>query len=264
MRAHGGSEAYWKKRWESIDVDRGDYDPEKYPGRYAEEMISRVNGRLLEAGCGNGRVLISLHSRGYNISGFDFISAAVEKIKGRFPQIDVIPADVLKLPYEEKSFSGVMAFGLYHSLPPENIPQALQETGRVLKDDGLLIASIRADNVQNFINDIIENRKIGSRGRKSFHKVNLTVDEACSLFKRNGFFVERVEPIENMPILYKFRIFRAKEHKKFNETVARAEGYKLSAFGRALQDFLLRNFPSSFCNVFVVVARKSSNQEHNI
>lgn len=257
-RAHGGSQAYWNKRWQSIDVDRGDYNPEKYPGRYAEEVISRVDGRLLEAGCGNGRVLINLHNRGYNISGFDFISAAVEKIKSRFPEIDVISADILNLPYAENSFSGVMAFGLYHSLPPENIPQALKETHRVLQDDGLLIASIRADNIQNFINDFIENQKIGLRGKKSFHKVNLEFEEAAVLFEKSGFVIERIEPIENMPLLYKFRIFRAKTHKKFNETVARAEGYKLSNFGRTLQNYLLRNFPSSVCNVFVIVARKNS------
>ena len=40
-----------------------------------------------------------------------------------------------------------------------------------------------------------------------------------------------------MPFLYKFRIFRAKEHKDFNENRGRKEGYKFSKLGQMIQGF---------------------------
>jgi hypothetical protein len=62
--------------------------------------------------------------------------------------------------------------------------------------------------------------------------------------------------VENMPILYKFAIFRSSSHKKFDENIARAEGYCLSWLGQRLQNFLMRYFPDQFCNIYVLIANK--------
>jgi len=59
-----------------------------------------------------------------------------------------------------------------------------------------------------------------------------------------------------MPILYKFRLFRASSHKRFDENKARAEGYRLSFIGEFLQNSLMRFFPDQFCNIYVLIAHK--------
>jgi hypothetical protein len=63
--------------------------------------------------------------------------------------------------------------------------------------------------------------------------------------------------VENMPILYKFKIFREKKHKMFDENMARADGYRLSWFGRVIQNLFMLIFPRQFCNLYVLIARKS-------
>ena len=91
---------------------------------------------------------------------------------------------------------------------------------------------------------------------KEFHKMNLTRREVSALFERAGFVVESVVPVENMPILYKFAVFRARTHKVFNENRARVEGYRLSGLGQLLQDALMRFLPDQFCNIYVLIARR--------
>jgi hypothetical protein len=98
-----------------------------------------------------------------------------------------------------------------------------------------------------------QGKKAGSR---SFHKMNLTKSEYTALFTRAGFEIEFIGPVENMPILYKFEIFRAADHKRFDENKARAEGYRLSWAGQMFQNFLMRFFPDQFCNIYVLIARK--------
>jgi len=87
--------------------------------------------------------------------------------------------------------------------------------------------------------------------------MNLTRREFESLFTDAGFTIESVSPVENMPILYKFRMFRAGSHKDFDENRARAEGYRLSWLGQRLQNFLMRFFADQFCNIYVIIARKN-------
>ena len=76
------------------------------------------------------------------------------------------------------------------------------------------------------------------------------------ILENNGFKVEKIFNVQNMPFLYKFRFFRRYDHKDFNESIARREGYKLPFFGNLLQSFLIKFFPSSFCNVYLAIAKK--------
>ena len=87
--------------------------------------------------------------------------------------------------------------------------------------------------------------------------MNLTKKEFTNLFTKVGFNIEFIEPVENMPILYKFSFFRHKSHKKFNENLARKEGYKLSWYGLIIQKILMILMPYQFCNIYVLIARKS-------
>jgi hypothetical protein len=130
-----------------------------------------------------------------------------------------------------------------------------------MKKEALLCASFRADNLQNRINDFLadhKSRRTASQ-KKCFHKLNLRSDELSELFKQLGFVVEKVTPVENMPLFYKFKFFRFKTHRNFNESLGRKEGYKLNLIGKFLQGFLFKLFPHEFCNLYVLFARKSKS-----
>jgi len=251
---------YWNKRWTDIPPDEPMDNANAYPLKYAELTIKSRTGLILEAGCGAGRILRYYKNKGYDIIGIDFIEIAVAKLKVADPELKAEVGDITKLNFRDESFRYVLAFGLYHNLE-YGLEEAIKETYRVLEKGGKVCASFRADNIQTKLTDWLENhrnnKKHGKNGAREFHKLNLSRSEFISLFKKEGFTVENVYTAENMPILYKFRIFRSKSHKIFDENKARQEGYQLSWIGKISTRLLMRFFPDQFCNIYVLIAKKN-------
>lgn len=266
-RAHGGNRAYWRDRWAGLEADDGRLDQAGYPGRQAEAVLSRARGRVLEAGCGAGRVLLHYHGRGREIVGMDFVAPALAKIGGRAPGLPLVAADVTRMPFADASFGAVLAFGLYHNLEA-GMDAALAETRRVMAAGGLLCASVRADSLENRLIDWWEGRKLArsqagssqpgnapKSGDHTFHKANYTRRELTAALAAAGFAVEAVEYAANMPFLYRFAGLRHPSQRRFDERRARAEGYRLSRLGAALQRALSGLCPAAFCSLLVVTAR---------
>lgn len=254
-----GVKEYWTARWDEIPVDVPMENLGVYPLKYAQMAVRDKAGKILEAGCGAGRILRYYHDRGYDIIGIDFIDVAISKLKEIDPTLQAEVGDITNLRFTDQSFKYVFAFGLYHNLE-HGLDKAVQETHRVLEKGGLVCASFRADNIQTRLTDWLADRKAKNKGGenkiRSFHKMNLTRGEFEQLFTRVGFVIDFVGPVQNMPILYKFALFRSAEHKQFDENRARAEGYRLSWLGQRLQNVLMRFFADRFCNIYVLIVRK--------
>ena len=250
---------YWTQRWVAIPADEPMRNANAYPLKYALMTVESKSQKVLEAGCGAGRVLRYYHNQGYDIVGMDFISEAIEKLKAADATLKAEVGDITKLKYADASFDVVLAFGLYHNLE-QGLEESVRETFRILRADGKVCASFRADNIQTRLTDWLTDRRDKAAGRwserKSFHKMNLSRGEFVNLFRKAGFTIEQVFPVENMPILYKFRLFRAAAHKEFNESLGRKEGYRLSFLGNLIQKFLVTVAPSQFCNIFVLIGRR--------
>ncbi len=249
---------YWSSRWNEIDSDLPMSNINAYPLKYAIETIGENRGKILEAGCGAGRILRYYHDLGADIIGIDYIKVAIQKLKKTDPSLSIEVADITDLNFENESFDYILAFGLYHNLE-HGLERAIKETFRVMKYGGKLCLSFRADNIQTRLTDWLasyRNHRNHSKDPLEFHKMNLTKSELRKNFSEAGFSINSIIPVENMPILYKFSIFRSAEHKKFDENIARAEGYRLSWFGQRLQNFLMRFFPDQFCNIYVLIASK--------
>lgn len=247
------NKTYWADRWTDIDSDEPMQNQDKYPLNFSLLTIKEKNKFILEAGCGAGRILRYYHNKGYKIIGIDFIKKTIDKLKEKDPTLDVRVGNITNLEFENNFFDYILAFGLYHNLN-KKIDLAIKETARVLKKGGCVCASFRADNLQNRITDYLSAKRNSSTNE--FHKMNLTKNEFVNLFSNNGFFIEKVFPVENMPFLYKFSFFRAKNQKEFNESVGRRDGYQLSFSGKCIQKILISLFPNQFCNIYVIIARK--------
>ena len=253
-----GVKSYWANRWSDIPADEPMTNCNSYPLKYALNTVDSKDGAILEAGCGAGSILRYYHDLGFDITGFDFIEVAVEKLKKVDPSLKVEVGDITKLNYENERFRYLLAYGLYHNLE-NGLNDAVNESWRVLERGGRICASFRADNIQTRLTDWLANKKNNNLHRNddlSFHKLNLTKKEFISLFEKAGFVTNKVFPVENMPILYKFSLFRARSHKIFNENIARSEGYRLSFWGGILQKFFMTFFPDQFCNIYVLIATK--------
>ena len=250
---------YWTSRWDDIPADKPMDNNQVYPLKYAEKTVKDQQGKILEAGCGAGRILRYYHNQEMDIVGIDFIEVAIEKLKKVDSTLKVEVGDITDLRFDNESFKYILAFGLYHNLE-HGLERSIEETYRVLEFEGFVCASFRADNIQTRFTDwLTRRREVRNRDGKilEFHKMNLTRSEFKQEFEKVGFSIDSIVPVENMPILYKFSFFRALKHKKFNENIARAEGYKLSVFGQLCQNFLMRFFPNQFCNIYVMNAHKN-------
>lgn len=247
---------YWTSRWDEIPVDQSMKNANAYPLKYAEKIISDRKGKILEAGCGVGRILRYYHDLKMDIIGIDFIKVAINKLEKVDSTLKVEVGDITNLQFEDCSFRYVLAFGLYHNLE-KGLTRSIEETYRVLEHGGSVCASFRADNIQTRLTDwLTEKKEKGSIENRIFHKMNLKKSEFKQIFENAGFIINSIEPVENMPILYKFPFFRASGHNTFDENLARFEGYKLSSLGQKLQNFLMYCFPDQFCNVYVLIASK--------
>ena len=257
-RNHGVKD-YWDKRWRDIPADQQMENNQIYPLKYAEQTVKDRDAKILEAGCGAGRILRYYHNQNIDIIGMDFIQVAIDKLKVIDSTLKVEYGDITDLRFEDQSFKYVLAFGLYHNLE-HGLAQAIKETYRVLEDGGSVCASFRADNIQTrFVDWLTKRRAVSSSiggGVSVFHKMNLTHKEFARSFKQEGFVIDSIVPVENMPIFYKFSFFRAKKHKKFDENIARSEGYRLSYAGQRLQNLLMYLLPNQFCNIYVLIAHK--------
>ena len=266
---HKSIKDYWVQRWGAVDADAPMSNVNKYPlscslDAMRHGCLEKDRVRILEAGCGNGRLLRYFGEDGYDITGVDFAENAIQKILNLNLGIKAEVGDVTNLDFEDGRFTHVLAFGLYHNFEEEMMLSALVETHRVLKRDGILCASFRADNLQNYLNDTFFSDRLKTIRKpeadpslpRIFHKINLTKKEVLRFVERAGFELLKIYEIDNMPGLYKFKIFRHSRHTIFDENLGRKEGYLLNPFGNLLQRFLSRYFKSQFCNLYVALCEK--------
>lgn len=248
---------YWFERWSNLPVDSEMSNVNIYPLKNSISTIKGdKKGKILEAGCGNGRILRYFHNKGYKIYGIDFIQNAVNKLKKADKSLLVSTQSILKTDFKDEEFKYILAFGLYHNLKNDILP-ALDETCRILQKNGILCASFRADNLQNLILDKVsekrQNLKVNN-SKKYFHKANYTIRDLKILFSKSHLEIISIDKEFNLPFLFKYRIFRHVKQKSFDEKSGRNQGYKLNLLGDIIFLPLKYLFPSQFCSIYVVTA----------
>lgn len=254
------SHAYWSRRWSVVGVDDpvpSDFALRSYPFNCLTEVLASDPSRVLELGCGTGRVLRYLARLGHHVSGVDFVEAAVERLAVAEPNLDVRCADARELPYADETFDVVLAFGLFHNFPAQVVETALCETLRVLRPGGLVLFSFRADNLQNRLIDRLADyrRPVGTDG-SSFHKLNCTARELRAMCTKAGFEIQSQRREENMPLLYRSSWLRHYSHRDITERRSRVDGYRLSLLGRAMTRALRLVAPKSFHSLHVTIASR--------
>lgn len=269
MRKTFGKEtnySYWRERWHASPADLSPVSENHYPVNFALQTISMGTGKktVLEAGCGPGRLYRRLKSEdGVEVFGFDFVPEVVDKLKKTgLANLEVMDARELK--YESNYFSHVLAFGLLHNFAESDMMAAIHEIKRVMSPGAFMCASFRLQSAANLLTDTINGRSFSDKPRRSeeglsLHKISYKKIEIELVLLAAGFELVEVQTTSNMPLAYKYRIFRHSKHKKFSEARGRNEGYRLNKLGKTVYYLLDKLLGDHNRQLIVVIAKKPIN-----
>ena len=222
-----------------------------YPIRYAEEVISRVPGRILEVGCGLGRLVKYYRSCGREIVGIERSEIAVERILSQSDKMDVRVEDAAAMSFNDSEFDISLAFGVYHNFEFD-LEKGLSEFARVLKLGGHFVISMRPHNLEMLLNEYYWLFKSSKTNRaKEFHKLLVKDSEFKDLLMSYGLCTHKIHRARNMSILFRFSFFRDRQIENNLDKQGRSRGYRLNKTGNYLDGFLTKLFPAEFCNVLV-------------
>lgn len=132
------------------------------------------SGPILEGGCGLGQYVIYYRNLGYEIYGLDWVGSSLERIRKHHASASVLNGDVCQLPFKSKSFKAYYSGGVVEHF--EDGPhRALEETYRVLDDDGILIITVPFMNSMRRLKDYLYlmTRRRSLRAGKSVNEVDV-------------------------------------------------------------------------------------------
>ena len=101
------------------------------------------SARVLDYGCGYGRILAELARAGYqNVVGVDFSAAMLARCRREFPRMSLIRNDGHTLPFESETLDAVLLFATLTCIPQNEAQLSLiAEVERILRPGGLLYIS---------------------------------------------------------------------------------------------------------------------------
>lgn len=138
----------WKKVFENLPLSYKKWFNEEK--KYLRKNITK-NSKVLEVGCGDGRSLKDIISLTKNLTGIDHDPQAINKTKiffRNYPNIRIIQADAVKLPFDNKSFDFVICMTTFANFGNKKY-KVISEMKRVLKDEGIIIVSVFSENAFN-------------------------------------------------------------------------------------------------------------------
>ncbi|MFH0852430.1 MAG: class I SAM-dependent methyltransferase [bacterium] len=100
-------------------------------------------GRILDLGCGNGRLVESFKGKKIDYLGIDNSEMLIEEARKKYPENKFIAFDGLKIPFEDYCFDTIFCIAVLHHIPSRQMRiEFLKEANRVLKPGGRLILTV--------------------------------------------------------------------------------------------------------------------------
>jgi SAM-dependent methyltransferase len=108
------------------------------------KSLIKKDGKVLDMGCGPGRLLLALQGDGYDVSGYDYTDRHVKLIKKQSPEAKVFKGDWKNNALKDGSFDTTYALGrnILHEYSLPDQVQTFREAQRVLEAQGQFIFDI--------------------------------------------------------------------------------------------------------------------------
>ncbi|MFH1598585.1 MAG: class I SAM-dependent methyltransferase [Patescibacteria group bacterium] len=99
--------------------------------------------KVLDAGCGNGRLYDSLQGLGISYTGVDISPRLIRKAQGKYPKVKFKVGDILSLPLADQQFNVLLSVATLHHVPSTGYRgQVIKDFYRVLKPGGYLMITV--------------------------------------------------------------------------------------------------------------------------
>lgn len=209
----------WDEEWSKYSVERTiSWNEHSEVVRILEKYLPR-KGRIIEAGCGLGRLLIHFKNKGYDILGADWSLKAVDAIRAYDQNVNIECVDIRKLQYKDASFIAYISEGVVEHFQ-EGPMDILKEAHRVLADkEGILFISVPIYNAFmkltlplkeiNLIRRIFKKPTLEKGSGRAFDYYLVTLGEFKNYIAKARFKIVKLIPILQAAGLYRaIPIFR--------------------------------------------------------
>jgi len=177
---------YFDKNVESFSGSRKELWPE------LEELKKYIKDgeRVLDLGCGNGRLFELFKEKQVEYIGVDFSKKLIEKAREKYGNYFQV-ADMFSLPFSDNYFDSVWSIAVFHHIPFKELRlKALAEIKRALKPGGKTIMTCwHLFKFPFRKNIIISPKKLGVQ--RYYHA--FTKHELKKLFEKSGFKIEELK-----------------------------------------------------------------------
>jgi len=132
-----------KRNYDKIAADFS--STRNYSWDELEEFTSRVKegDRVLDIGCGNGRLLDLFAGKKINYTGLDNSAELVKEARRKYPAAGFVVGEALCLPFEKESFDAVFSVAVLHHIPSGDYRRKfMEEIRRVLVPGGLAVVTV--------------------------------------------------------------------------------------------------------------------------
>lgn len=111
---------------------------------FAAAVTSGEDPRVLDAGCGTGRMSRYLADRGCLVSGVDLSSGMVTMARRDHPDLAFAVGSLSGMPHADDQFAGVMLWYSIIHTPPTGQERIFAEAARVLRPGGHLLVGFQS------------------------------------------------------------------------------------------------------------------------
>jgi SAM-dependent methyltransferase len=140
-RSNLAGSVLWQEHWREFDEIRFDAESLRWDGFLDLVENAVTQGPVLEAGCGMGRYLLYLRSRGARVAGVDFAAEPLAMMQRKVGPVPVAVADIRQLPFPTETFGTILCLGVIEHFEAGSLP-LLRELARTLRPGGVAIVTV--------------------------------------------------------------------------------------------------------------------------
>ena len=150
---------------------------------------SEPDARVLDAGCGAGRISRYLADRGCDVQGIDLSPGMIAMARRDHPDLPFEVGELTDLPFPDASFAGVLLWYSTIHTAPDALPQIYREVARVLRPGGhVLVGSQSGDGIRDvsaayrkYGHDVALIRYLATADRLSGYLADVGLNEVARL-----------------------------------------------------------------------------------